>query len=322
MDSPTVSVSQDLRAQLADAMTPVKVEVRQPNSGFAALDNPDFVPTQDMSSDVAPAGPAAPQAVPPPAKDQLNDDRMAKVLSQAQKVQSDRQQLAQERAQHAADLAELNRYRQLKAIAKDDPVAWAEEGGYKPDEYATTLMEKGSMSPERRKIIEQQRELNDLKSWQQDQVRSQQVQQQQALKSRVDSDMQAFAAENSERYDLVSRTGAYDQVLGKIQEHFLRTQALGEPEILPYDDAFQAVEAELEARYAPVLESPKFRSKLANGTVAASPQTSSSSAAQRKPAGTINRNMKAQSSAPRPLTDHERMTKAGEVLWSQIYGRR
>lgn len=177
------------------------------------------------------------------------------------------------------------------------------------------------MSPERRKILEQQQQLNELNSWKQsfEQKQQQQVMQQQY--GTVQSQLKDYAKQAGEQYDLVSRTGAYDQVLAKIQEQFHAAQVAGDEVSDPWDfapAAFEQVEQELEARYAPVLESPKLRSRLTQQPESAAPLAQP---AARKPAG-INKQMRATSAPPRALTEAERFQKAGELLLNQMYGRR
>lgn len=322
MDSPRVSVGTDLRNQMADIFAPKHVEVPQPNTGFAALDamkeGAAEISEPNEPQESAQPAPRAPKAAP-------DDGRMAKIVAQAQKVQADRQALAQEKAEHAADMAELARMRALRAISKEDPVAWAEEGGYKPDEYATTLMEKGSLNPERRRLLEQQKEISELKSWKQQQVEQQAAQQQSHYKNAAQQEMVAALDTFGDTYDLVKRTKSYDRVLDKITEHYrANIEAVDNPSdaILPYEEAFAAVERELEEYYSPVLESPKFRSKLATESVTQGPGAALTQPAARKSPGTINSKFKAQSSAPRPLSENERLAKAGEFFLNQTYGRR
>ncbi len=318
MQVDTVTVAEQLKMDLDDAMLPKRVEMPQPNTGFAALDNPESVPAPESQ----PGREVAPKV------DVDHERRKALIMDQAQRMQAERQQFAQERAQHAQDLKELARYRDLKARAKEDPVGIAEEFGYEPDKYATTLVEKGALTPEKRRLIEQAQEIKDLKSWRAQQEQQAQANQQQTLQNQVFSEFEQFAASRDGEFDLVHRTKSYDKVLAKIVDHHRRTSAMGEPETLPPEVAFAQVEKELEDYYAPVLESPKIRSRMASqyaesdGPAASSPQQ-----AARKPAGTINSKMRSgtgQVSAPpqKKMTEQERMKAAGDIVLNQIYGRR
>lgn len=288
---------------------------------------------QQIETKLAANDPPAPQAAPveapveaPAPKVDDYERRMQKVLSQAQRVQAEKQAFAAEQARFKADMDELAQYRELKARAKDDPVSVAETFGYKPDEYATLLMEKGSLTPERRKILEQQKELQDLKSWRQQQEQQQQQAQVQQLYNSVQHEMASFVAEHAEQYDLVHRTRSYDRVLKEVQTQYQHAIALGEEIQDPWEfmpSALQKVEKELEDFYAPVVESPKFRSKLA--PQAAEPRAPGAPLAQpavRKPLGTINSKMRAESVPPKELSEAERLQKAGEALLNQMYGRR
>jgi hypothetical protein len=311
MDSNYASVGAQLKEQLAMQFDAPKehldgkAEHPNPSLGFETTEAPPAPEPAQPDKTEAPSSPSVSDF----------DTRMAKVMSQAQKVQQERQAFAAEQAKFKADLEELARFRDLKARAKEDPVSVAETFGYKPDEYATVLMEKGSLTPDRRKILEQSQEIQELKGWRQKQEEAAQAAQQQQLYQNSRSMLEQFAATNAEKYDLIHRTGAYDRVLHHIQNHWNQTSALGEPEIMPFEQAFDLAEQELEQYYTPVLESPKIRSKLIS---AAAP---SNAPPDRKPIGISNK-LRAQSAPPKELTEAERLQKAGEFLFSQIHGRR
>ena len=310
MNAPPVTVAQQLKQDLQAAFEPAVTQHPNPQTGFAPSE-----PTPE------PAAPPVEQSggIKPPSDGQA-DPRMARVIAEARKNQAEKQAIAQERAQIKAELEELARFREMKARATEDPVAWAEMGGFKPDEYATVLMEKGSLTPERRKLLEQQKEINELRDWRQQMQEQQQLQQGRQLYDTVRKEMEGFASAAGETYDLVHRTGSYDDVLKVIQRHYEETAALGEPQILPYEEAFAQVEQALEARYAPVLESPKLRSRM--GVPA--PSAPQLPTASRKPQGTITKNMRGASSVTpsKELSERERLQKAGEHFWNSIYGRR
>jgi len=324
MDSPFVTINEAMKNSLSglnDTMGPEihKVEMdNPPSTGFAAVDASRD--PAELANVQEPAG-TPPKKASPTLPDEKFDSRMAKLANQAQKVRQEQLAIKAEREKLAADMAELERYRQLKAIAKEDPVALAEAFEYKPDEYAATLMEKGSMSPERRRLLEQAKEINDLKSWKQQQEEQARQQSLQQSAGAVRREMEEFAAAAGEQYDLVRRTGAFDKVLARISMHYQQTQAAGEPELMSYDDAFALVESELEQQYAPLIESPKFRTR---GEAAVPYQAAPSAPAPaRKPTGTINSKMRGTTTKPpKAMSEGERMQKAGEVLLQQIWGRR
>lgn len=313
MNAPPVTVAQQLRQDLQQAFEPITTQHPAPQTGFSPAEAPVDAPA-------APTAPSEQSGGVKPPSEPVQDPRMARVIEAARKNQAEKAAIAAERAQMKADLDELARYREMKARAKEDPVAWAEEGGFKPDEYATTLMEKGSLTPERRRLLEQQREINELREWREQFQQQQQLAQGKQLYNTVRQEMEGFASQAGETYDLVHRTKSYDDVLRVIQKHYEETSALGEPEIMAYEDAFAQVEQDLEARYAPVLESPKLRSRLG----APAPSAPQSPTALRKPQGTINKNMRAAQSVPptKTRTEAEMFQQAGEHLWAQIYGRR
>jgi hypothetical protein len=211
MEAEPSNFSEMLRAQLAQASDQA---VAGPVGASSTL-----VPVQSEPHTVAdPADSVSAQAKSP------IDDRMARVIQQAQQVRAEREAWKREQEQHKADLEELARYRELKAHAKDDPVAIAETFGYKPDEYATLLVEKGAFTPEKRLIFEQRKELEELKTWK-NQFEQQQKEQRNAYAyNQTVGALRNFADQAGEQYDLIRRTGAYDLVIQKFHEHYQRTR--------------------------------------------------------------------------------------------------
>lgn len=321
MQTEFVSVGQQLKDELAkktfDGGPAVQfLEDKQPAPAPAAKAAPPPAPEPEpVAEEPAPA---------PPQQDRLADfeKRLAKLQTVGLKTQQEREALKAEREAFRAEQEEYRKFQEIRARAKEDPVAWAELGGFKPDEYATTLVEKGSFSPERKRLIEQQQKINELEQWRQEQIAAQQKAAADAQMNQVISEMRQF---EPEKFDLVHRTNAYKEVMAEYQRHWEATAAAsddGEGEMLTPEEAFSRVESRLEKMYAPLLESPKFKSKLGQGVGAETSAATSSQSAARKSPGTITNKLKASSAAPRQMTEAERLQKAGELLLAQMYGRK
>lgn len=321
MQTEFVSVGEQLKQELA-------------NKSFDGGPAVQFL--EDKPAPAAPAPRAAPAPAPEPEPvveeapapapqpDRLADfeKRLAKLQNVGLKTQQEREALKAERDAFRAEQEEFRKFQEIRARAKEDPVAWAELGGFKPDEYATTLVEKGSFSPERKRLIEQQQKINELEQWRQEQVAAQQKAAADAQMAQVVREMSQF---EPEKFDLVHRTNSYQEVMAEYQRHWEATAAAsedGEGEMLTPEEAFSRVESRLEKQYAPLLESPKFRSKLGQGVGAETSAATSQQPAARKSPGTITNKLKASSAAPRQMTEAERLQKAGELLLAQMYGRR
>ena len=313
MNTLTVDTSSDM----AQALAP-----RQYDFQGGAVDGVGQAPKLVVEGEPEPQAEAAPEAPAPKQAPQREmpdfDQRMQKLSGAQRKLQEERAAIKAERDAHSQEMAEFQRYKELKSRAKEDPVAWAEEGGFKPDEYATHLMEKGSFSPERRQLLEQKRELDELKSWRSEQEQSRKAQEFQGLQNQIMGEMHNIAQSSDGQFDLVTRTGAYPQVLKEIQDHYVSTMdpETGTGETLSYEDAMQRVEDRLVALYSPLLESPKFNraGSSARSTQAAQPS--------RKPSATITNKMGGRSAPNRPLTEAEQMERAGQIFAANLTGRR
>lgn len=323
MDTEFVTVGMELKQQLAARQEAPAVKTYDFNSGLVEKPAPTAAAQAESPEEAQEvAEQVVAQAKAAPVKEAPADDydkRMAKVMAAAQKVQAERQAAKQEATQWAADKAELARYRELKARAKEDPVGWAELAEIQPDEYATLLMDKGSFSPERKKILEQQKQLNELASWKEQQEAQRRQQEEQYVRHQVINEVDAEIAKHGDRFDLVHRTKSHSAVIQEIQEHYNKTvdPDLGIGEILPYEDALERVEAKLVAFYSPLLESPKLRKSGQQPSAPASGQP-----AARKPSATISKQMTARTASPREMTEAERLQKAAEHLFGQMTAKR
>lgn len=295
------------RAQLAgeDVKLPGPEVIAPPIKGFGTgTVKQDAATVAEAEPELTPAVSAKPAVEP--------DTRMQKVIAQAQQVRAERETFKREQMQSDADKAELQQLREMRTRAKEDPVAWAEAGGFKPDEYAAVLIDKGAVTPERRKAWEQSKQIEQLTS-RLDQYEQQQTQRkQQSDYNQVIDEMKAFAESSGETYDLIRRSGDYQRVLTKIDQHYQTTAAMGEAELLPYEQAFEMAEQELfDKVYAPVLDSPKIRGKKANATT---PSTQSATPVQR-PSGTISQKMRSASSPPQQINETQSLEAAGRMLF-------
>lgn len=284
---------------------------------------------QQQNESAAPAAHAAPAPeaaapAPTPAVDPDMEKRFAKLNSASAKLQEERRALNAEREQMRAEFAELMQIKEFrdKGLAKEDPVAWARFGGFDaPDEYATTLIEKGQLTPERRRLIEQERELADLKNWRNQQEKQAQEAAMAQAQARKLEEIKSFGTseENFEKFDLVNRFNAHNLVLNEIATHYARTMdpETGVGEELTLEQAYEIVESRIDKELAPALESPKLRSRLgARAPQAPAQSVSALPATPRHPTGpTITSRMRAQATtAPRQLSEQERLEAAFNIL--------
>jgi hypothetical protein len=292
MSSEFVNISDALNQHIESAMAPE-------------------APAQEAEYQEAPAqAPAIPDL----------DARMNKLSNASQKLQSDRQALAEERKQFAAQQAEYTRWKQTIEAAKEDPVALAELAGYTaPDEYATALIEKGTLSPERRRILELEKQVQEDRQWRTQFEAKQAQAHQEEVQASVMDQLKEFSNQNRDKYELVNTVGNMQDVLGVIRQHYQSTidPETGEGEIMPYEQAFEIVENFLDKQLKPVLELNKIKSRYATAPAELSPEVALTNAlASRKPmAPTLSsRNVRPQTGSVKSLTEAERMERAGQAL--------
>ena len=248
--------------------------------------------------------------------------RFAKLNAASAKLQQERQQFKMEMEQRKADFEELQRLREARARAKEDPVTWAKLAGFEqPDEYAVTLVDKGAMTPDRRRIIEQEKELRELKSWREQQETERREAAQQAQQRQMLDQIAQFgkSEENAERFDLVNRLGVHHLVLEEIKAHWQRTfdPSVEQGEVLPIDQAYAAVEDRLDKELSPLLESPKYRSRFASAPAEASSAPASTLAPRHSKGTTITGKMHGSVSQPRELSEDERMEAAFKLMFGE-----
>ena len=302
MQSEFVNISDALEAQLGDQLNP-QAEQAAPPSAEAPIEQPVHTQLADL------------------------DQRMGKLSSASQKLQAERQAFAEERKQFAAQQAEYARIKQVLDSAKEDPVALAELAGYRPDEYATTLIEKGTLSPERRRILELEKQVQEDRAWRQDFEAKQAQQGQQDLQETVMGQLKQFGQSAGDKYSLVHQMDRYQDVMGVIQQHYMQTMdpETGVGEILPYETAFQAVEDYIDNQLKPVLELQKIKSRFGSAPAELTPETALTNAVapRKSPSPTVSsRTMRPQTGSPKQLSEHERMQKAGEALFRAMRGNR
>lgn len=204
------------------------------------------------------------EVAPPPKPTQTREELRIQALIDARSAaKQERDALkAEQAARQLADTerAELEEYRELRRMAKEDPVYVADKLGYKkPDEFATALIDKGAMTPDRRRMLELEREVKESREWRQSfEKRQQETSAEQAMAGKV-AEAQRVAASDADRFELVSAYNAYGLAVQRQLAHYQETAALGAPEILPMEECLEAVEQHIfETTLKPVLNSKKL----------------------------------------------------------------
>jgi hypothetical protein len=289
------------------------------NEGQASASEPASAPPSaaPATEPPAPATPPAPPAEAAPAPTQA-DRTYEKLIEARRAARAEQEALKAERAARQLDdasRAELEEYRQLKALAKEDPVYVAEKLGYKkPDEFAATLMDKGAMTPDRRRLLEHEAQASELRKEVEAMRRERQEEKVQAAYSARIREIQDTIATAPETYDLVNRFQAWPQVVQAQIEHWNHTSQMGAPEELPLEHALEQVEQHLFDSYVKrVAESPKLRGYSA-GAQAPTPRVLPQAAPAARQSGPSQ--ARPTSAAPSTeLTEEQAFQKAGELLF-------
>lgn len=295
----------------SDAPTDINSILRASFEGAPAAPAPALAEASPANTDTVqppPPGPAAPSA--PTPTETAPDARLQKLIAAQQQARQEHLTRRQELTLAEQDRRDLDEYRALKARAKEDPVAWAEAGGYKPDEYAATLIDKGAMTPERRQLMEVRKELNELKSFRAEYSAQQERATTERNHALVVGELTRIAESDGEAYDLVKRVpGAYNSAINRVLSHYRDTG-----EELPLAHALQLTEQELlDTYFAPVADSPKIRARYAAPAGTAPSASSAAPAArQRTP------NLRATSAPPAPMDEAAGFEQAGKLLFKNF----
>lgn len=266
----------------------------------------------------------APAAEKPVAEPKLDDveSRFAKLSAASAKVQAERKQLAAEREAQKAEWAEYQEYKKAKELASEDPEGWARLGGFdRADVFAAKLIDKGTLTPERRKILELEQNNKKQQEWIQSFEQKQAAAQAAAAEAEDMRIVREFGQQPdvAERFDLVNRFNAHNLVIGEIKAHYQHTlEAYGEGEMMSIEEAYAKVEDRLDREIAPALESPKYRSRFGQPAPAArAPGAPASTPATRKPQGTtVTGQMRAQTAPPRQQSEVERLEEAYNIFFA------
>lgn len=181
---------------------------------------------------------------PSPAEDPDMASRFAALSRKEKKLMEDRRQLE-------ADRAEIERFRQLKGKAKDDPDAWLAEAGLTLDEALDRkLRGLSTEDPEsdRVKTLEQKiQELLDKDRRKEEEY--QQARLNEAREGFLDRIRQTVEGAKSD-FELISAFDAFDDVFETCARYWEETKdpETGEGKTLDIEKACRLVEAELEER--------------------------------------------------------------------------
>lgn len=289
----------------------------------AAAPEPDAPPAPPPGSVEPPPitieGSAGVTATPPPPKPRGDDAdaRVAKIVAAQQQARAEHETRKREAA--AFQLAEQERreyeeFKAMRARALEDPVGWAEYGGYKkPDEYAAAVVDKGALTPDRRRLLEtEQRAIRAEQRMAQWEQQQQQRDAEQAY-GQLRNTMQQIAQASGDTYDLIARSGSYDEVLHRINQHYKDTG-----EMLALEQGMELVEQELlDKRYGPVAESPKIRARYSSAPSGGQSAPSHAPAARSR--GT--QNLRATSSPQPQMSEAQSLEEAGKLLFGNMFRR-
>lgn len=251
------------------------------------------------------------------------DKRFEKLSAASQKLIQDRQKFAEEQKAFQKELEDLKKWKTVVENAKEDPVSLAELAGIEPDKYAALLLEKGSLAPERKKLVELTQKVKEMETKAERAAREAKERETAQYFQRVDHNIKTFLEDAQDEFPLtyIQRERLAPTIRQVMINHYQQTMdpETGEGgERLSIEEAAKQMEASLDKELEPYLQLAKIRNKLG---VASSPGNTSSAPATRK-SGTISNKMRAQSAAPKEkvLSEEERMEHAGKLFFDKMFG--
>lgn len=174
----------------------------------------------------------------------------------------------QERAAREAELAAKQQYaeveqaKEMMRLLKEDPIAFVEKAGLQYDDWARSLLNHKPKTE-----IDTLRETVNALKQQQEQLRAQELQAQQARAAEAVRNEIITGIKSASQFELINELGMHDAVLDAMQAHYDRTG-----EIRDVVEVASEVEEWLEGLTAKAVSTSKVKSKLAPPPAAQAPR--------------------------------------------------
>jgi hypothetical protein len=247
---------------------------------------PAAIPTQATSPKNAPAPAKVETTVTPvietkvePAKDPeklKSAERYAAAVARAkrieaenrkaaEKVKADRAALEVERAKLKETVDKATTHDEWSKLAQQDPMALLEKAGITKAQMLERIAKGDTRTPEEiaqvivdKAIKEREAQVAKEQEARQAKETAEQERQHRETFSATEKYIESLIKAEPEKYEFLGRSElASQKVLAVIQEYYDETAAQGRPELLPYAEALETVEASLEADFEAFLTSSK-----------------------------------------------------------------
>jgi len=244
--------------------------------------------------------PQVPPKVEPPKPDAAKAaaDRDAAALARARRVEAANREAEQrikteqarfedERKHHAAELAQAAEYKRLQAL-KDDPLKAMEALGYTPQQILDRIAKgDAAKTPEEiaKTIVDKTLAERDAKAKQEAEQRQKEAAEQaqvnaRAIYARAQDDLTRLVKADPDKYEFCNRLEnpgkrAYEIV----EEYWKLTEADGTAELLPFHEALETLEEDLEKEHLTFSENSKKLKARAEAEAAAKKKADEEAAA-------------------------------------------
>lgn len=187
--------------------------------------------TTESAPSSAPAPAEVPQesaevpatAVPVPEVPQDLGKQFGALARQRKRDELSRSELQKARDQHAAEMAELKKYNELKAKAKQDPKAWFEHTGLTLDDIVNDYIKETAPPTEQQRIEALERTVSEYRENVQKAAKHREEMATAEAEKAARANVARLVSEASERYELINAKGVHDEVFDLIMRNFRET---------------------------------------------------------------------------------------------------
>lgn len=245
------------KVEFKTASTPVKAAEIKPDEKSVEIKPAEVKPDEHKAAERLAAAQAR-------AKKTEQEVRVREEKLRIERAALETEKLALKEAREMAE-----KYSKYETMKKIDPIKWAEEQGVSQQDLLDKMIaNKQGLTPEKIAELAVEKAIRERE----EKFRKQQDEQTKAAYAEIEK--QTIAAidvingriqNNLEKYEFCSQNpGAANQAWKIVEAYWRETAATGRPELLPYDEALETVEASLEENFTNFLgKSKKLAAKKA-----------------------------------------------------------
>lgn len=295
----------------------------QPSGKSGVLDPPAQSTPPPGAGTGDPAKPAEPAQAAKSEKDKADAARFAALAKRERAAFAAQQEAKAVRERVKADLAELEKFKTVQALAKTDPLAFLASQGITYEQVVQQMLSGGAEAPAAQakaleaKVDARIQQVEAKIQARADEEKARQAQEAQELLSQHEHDAVEFVKTNAEKYEFINLYEQHAEVPKLIRLAYEKSVQDGEePKILSFEEAADLIEKHLEEQATKAQSAKKIQAKIAAQTKPASEAGGEKRVVSS--AGTLTNDLTASTTGPsvRYLSEEERIENARRVAES------